>query len=262
MVKLMSMISFLLIITVLVIVALKMSGNGELVEKTSSTLVDKLGLINVNQSKDSFAKEALGWDIRDIKKKRVSTVREGKRRLQKMIDKLESVKIKNSVTSEGAKATKLESAEKQKFLLDSINEARSYLQNSAAVYPAIVKGRSYGSRRQLEAATADAIRKYNTLKRASTLRTNNTEYGEYVTVNIEKQLDMAYQIMELLDARLTLAEMQENQDEFEGVSKELDALSARANVIVSDGENTVLQLPQGFTDGQSRDASTIESFTP
>lgn len=58
MVKLMSMISFLLIITVLVIVALKMSGNGELVEKTSSTLVDKLGLINVNQSKDSFAKEA------------------------------------------------------------------------------------------------------------------------------------------------------------------------------------------------------------
>jgi hypothetical protein len=136
------------------------------------------------------------------------------------------------------------------------------LQNSAAVYPAIVKGRSYGSRRQLEAATADAIRKYNTLKRASTLRTNNTEYGEYVTVNIEKQLDMAYQIMELLDARLTLAEMQENQDEFEGVSKELDALSARANVIVSDGENTVLQLPQGFTDGQSRDVSTIESFTP
>ena len=55
----MSIVSFVLIIAVLAIVVLKMSGQGELVDKTSNTLVNKLGLSNVSQSKDAFAKEVM-----------------------------------------------------------------------------------------------------------------------------------------------------------------------------------------------------------
>ena len=128
-------------------------------------------------------------------------------------------------------------------------------------YPATIKGFTYANRRQLESAAAKAIRRYQTLKRASVLTANNPTHGEALTVNIEKRLDIAYQIMELLDARLALAEMQENGNEFNESNKELMALESRANVIVADGEEVVQQLPQGFTSGSNRDANTVNSFT-
>ena len=261
MAKMMSIVSFLLIIAVLAIVVLKMSGQGELVDKTSSALVGRLGLNDIKQSNDAFAKEALGWDIRDIKTKRVATVKAGKARLQKVIDDLEKIRLKNKVVTAGAEFKKSESQEEMKGLLDSIHAAQAHLKDPAAAYPATIKGFSYANKRQLESAAAKAIRRYQTLKRASTLKVNNPTYGDSVTVNIEKRLDIAYQIMELLDARLALAEMQENADEFNESNKELASLEARANVIVADGEEAVQQLPQGFTSGSDRDANTINSFT-
>lgn len=261
MTKMMSIVSFLLITAVLAIVVLKMSGQGELVDKTSSALVGKLGLGEMAQSGDAFAKEALGWDIREIKTKRVATVKAGKTRLQKVIDDLEKLRLKNKVATAGAEFKNEEAQEEMKGLLDSIHAAQAHLKDPAAAYPATIKGFSYANRRQLESAAAKAIRRFQTLKRASTLKTNNPAFGKAVTVDIEKRLDVAYQIMELLDARLALAEMQENGDAFNASNKELAALEARANVIVTDGEEAVQQLPQGFTSGSDRDANTINSFT-
>ena len=261
MTKLMSIVSFVLIIAVLAIVVLKMSGQGELVNKTSNTLVNKLGLSNVSQSKEAFAKEALGWDITEIRKKPVATVRAGKARLQKVIDNLEQIRLKNKVTTASAEYKKSESQEEMSGLLDSIHAAQAHLKDQEAAYPATIKGFTYANRRQLESAAAKAIRRYQTLKRASVLTANNPTHGEALTVNIEKRLDIAYQIMELLDARLALAEMQENGNEFNESNKELMALESRANVIVADGEEVVQQLPQGFTSGSNRDANTVNSFT-
>ncbi len=261
MTKLMSFFSFVLIIAVLAIVVLKMSGQGELVDKTSASIVNTLGLANASQSNDSFAKEALGWDITEIGKKPVATVKAGKARLQKVIDELETIRLKNKVSTANAEYKKSESQEEMNGLLDSIHAAQAYLKDPAATYPATIKGFSYANRRQLESAAAKAIRRYETLKRASTLTGNNPTQGEALTVNIEKRLDIAYQIMELLDARLALAEVQENGNVFNEINKELASLEARANVIVADGEEAVQQLPAGFTSGSDRDAHTVNSFT-
>ena len=261
MTKLMSIVSFVLIIAVLAIVVLKMSGQGELVNKTSNTLVNKLGLSNVSQSKGAFAREALGWDITEIRKKPVATVRAGKARLQKVIDNLESIRLKNKVATAGAEYKSTELQEEMQGLLDSIHAAQAHLKDPAATYPARIKGFSYANRGQLESAAAKAIRRYQTLKRASPLAINNPAYGNTLTVSIEKRLDIAYQIMELLDKRLALAEMQEYADQFNAANEELASLEAAAIAIVSDGEAAAQQLPSGFSSGSDRDANTVNSFT-
>jgi len=261
MTKLMSIVSFVLIIAVLAIVVLKMSGQGELVNKTSNTLVNKLGLSNVSQSKEAIAKETLGWDITEITKKPIATIKAGKARLQKVIDNLESIRLKNKVATAGAEDKSTESQEEMKGLLESIHAAQAHLKDPAATYPAIIKGFSYANRGQLQSAAAKAIRRYQTLERASTLIVNNKGAGESVTVNIEKRLDLAYQIMELLNARLVLAEIQENGAQFDVVKKELEKLGAQAGALVADGEALAQQLPSGFTSGSDRDADTVNSFT-
>lgn len=261
MTKLMSIVSFVLIIAVLAIVVLKMSGQGELVDKTSSTLVSKLGLSNASQSKESFAKEALGWDITEIRKKPLATVKAGKVRLQKVIDNLEDIRLKNKVATTGAEYKNTESQEEMKGLLESIHAAQAHLKDPAATYPARIKGFSYANRGQLESAAAKAIRRYQTLKRASTLAINNPAYGNTLTVSIEKRLDIAYQIMELLNNRLALAEMQEYGEQFNAANEKLASLEAAAIAIVSDGEAAVQQLPSGFSSGSDRDANTVNSFT-
>ena len=261
MTKLMSIVSFVLIITVLVIVVLKMSGQGELVNKTSTTLVKKLKIDNVSQSKSSFAKEALGWDITEITKKPLATVKAGKVRLQKVIDNLESIRLKNKVATTDADYKNTESQEEMKGLLESIHAAQAHLKDPAATYPAMIKGFAYANREQLQSAAAKAIRRYQSLKQAATLRINNKGYGGSVTVDIEKKLDFAYKIMESLDARLTLAEMQENGAQFDEIKKELEKLEAQIFTIIEHGESAAQQLPSGFTSGSERDANTVNSFT-
>lgn len=261
MTKLMSIISFALIIAVLAIVVLKMSGQGELVNKTSSTLVNKLGLSDASQSKDSFAKEVLGWDITEIRKQPLATVKAGKLRLQKEIDNLERIRLKNKVATTSAEYKNAESQEEMKGLLESIHAAQAHLKDPTATYPARFKEFSYANREQLESAAAEAIRRYQALKRASTLSTNNPAYGSTLTVSIEKRLDIAYQIMELLNNRLALAEMLEYGEQFNAANEKLASLEAAAIAIVSDGEAKVQHLPSGFSSGSDRDANTVDSFT-
>lgn len=258
--KLMPIVSFSLIIMVLVIVVLKMSGQGDLVNETSSALVKKLKQSGGSLNKEDFAKDALGWDVTEIKKKPLATVKAGKMRLQKVIDNLETIRLKNKVATTGAEHKSAESQEEMKGLLDSIHAAQAHLKDPTATYPALIKGFSYTNKGQLESAAAKAIRRYQALKRASSLSVNNPRYGNTLRVSIEKRLDIAYQIMELLDNRLALAEMQEYGEQFNAADEKFASLEAAAIAIVSDGEDTVQQLPTGFSSGSDRDANTVYTF--
>ena len=146
-------------------------------------------------------------------------------------------------------------------MLDSIHEAKAYLQNPTASYPVTIRSFTYARREQLESATARAIRRFETLRHASTLTNNNPAYGNSLSVAIAKRLDMAYQMLEVLDARLLLAEMEENKMAFGEIEKELANLDARVTVLLDDSEKAVTELPAGFTSESERDASTINSFS-
>lgn len=256
----MTFVSLALIITILAIVALKMTGQGEAVDAVSSKVVNKLGLIDPKQSKKDFAKEVLGWDITDIKNKPVATVKAGKVRLEKVIDELEQLRLKHKITTTEAEFKKSESDEEMKNLLDSIHVAKAYLQDPNSTYPANIQSFTYSNREQLETATARAIRRFETLKRSSTLKDNTPVYGNQLSATIAKRLDQAYQMLELLNARLMFAEMQENKLAFSEIDKELSKLTAVALTIVNDGEDAVTDLPAGFTSERERDKNTIDSF--
>ena len=261
MTKIMQNVAWALIITVLVIVVFKMSGHKEVVDSVSNKVVHKLGLVvDPNQSNQDFAKEALGWDLKDIKKKPVATVKAGKVRLLKVIDELEQLRLKNRITTKEAEINNNESEEEMKGLLDSIHKAKSYLKNPASTYPVRIRSITFASRGQLESATASAIRRYETLKSASPQKNNNKAYGDRLSAVIAKRLDMAYQMLELLDDRLRLAEMEENQMAFSEKDKELTSLEARASVILKDAEDAVIQLPSGYTNERERNEKTIDSF--
>ena len=261
MTKIMSFVSYALIITVLIIVALKMTGHKEVVDSVSTKVVNKLGLVvDPNQSKKDFAKEALGWDLTEIKNKPVATVKAGKVRLLKVIDELEQLRLKNRKTTKEAEIKNTESGQEMKELLDSIHEAKAYLQNPASIYPVRIKSITFANREQLESATASAIRRYETLKRASPLTSNNPVYGSSLSAVIANRLDMAYQMLELLDARLRLAEMEENKMAFSEIDKELNNLEARVDLLLEDAGKTVMQFPSGPANERERNAKTIDSF--
>ena len=262
MIKVMRFVSLALIIIVLAVVVLKMTGHGDAVDEVSTRVVHKLGLeLDPNQSKQDFAKEVLGWDLKDLKNKPVATVKAGKARLLTVIDELEELHRKNRTTTSEAEIKRREAEEERQGLLDSIHEAKAHLQNPACSYPVRIRSITYANREQLETATADAIRRYQTLKRASGLITNNPEYGNSLSALIAKRLDTAYQMLEVLDARLMLAEMEETQMAFSEKEKELLKLEAKVDLVLEDGEKTVRKMPAGATSERERNARTIDSFT-
>ena len=72
------------ILVVLVICAMNMLGLGDVVSGAGEAIRQKSGIVRKGKPQstvgtaDDFAKQALGWDIREVNKKPVATVKQGR----------------------------------------------------------------------------------------------------------------------------------------------------------------------------------------
>lgn len=258
--KLVSMVVWVLLIAVLAIVGLKLAGQGDIVDRAGTTLRQKLGAEGKNGSKADFAKEVLGWDIQDIAKKPVSVVRAGKARLQKMIDELEKLKLDSKKSAYETKLKNEDAESELQSLRESIRTAKQYLSNPNTVYPVRIKSYTFVNAEALRAAAGNSLARYNSLKRSSEYSsTAHTEArGMKLIAVINKRLNTAYELMQLLDSKLALAEVKELEGASSQYKEQLDKLESITQSILDEKDES--NLPSGFTSDAERIDAELDAF--
>ncbi len=183
---------------------------------------------------DEFAQKALGWDIRDISKKPVATVKEGLAKLEAKIDELE--RQKEQARAADRKASK-RSEEFEKELAarrQALVETREILLNQETKYPIRINTTLYSSREMLKESYDREKAKYESMKNSSTFEVNNSVRTAKIVMNIEGQIRTARSMKDLLVAKLAWAESQELGDAVEANDPVMKELESRAGAIFSD----------------------------
>ena len=217
------------------------------------------GTVAVSSERGDFAKESLGWDIVEIDKKPVAVVREGLRRLEKVIDDLNREKIRVGVAKEEALDVDDETKSEMTHLREVIEKGMALLRDETTPYPVQIKGMTYSDQHMLLVAVKKAQQRYTALKSASPVRRGTVERGDALRAEIEERLATAYGVKEILEARLAMAETDEVRKRLGASNDELRQLSTRAKALVSP-ENTAA-APGRYNGGDSRLLNDVSNFS-
>lgn len=261
--KLITTLLGLVILAVLVICVMNMLGLGDMVSDAGNTIREKAGTTKTATAKsraaettDDFAMQALGWDIRDVNKKPVATVKQGIEKLANKIDELQ--RLKEQIKAADRKAGKVSARDSQEVanLRDALRDAKAKLLDPNTVYPLKIKTYTYANREMLKASFDKMKSRYDSLKATSTYSGNNPARTAQVVMKIERQLRVARSMMDLLESKLAWAETSELDTKASANEKDLTEFSSRAEAILSDP----LDIPVGPATESERIEKELNDF--
>lgn len=240
--KLITTLLGFVILAVLVICVMNMLGLGDMVSGAGSTIREKAGATkraakpqsDEYEKTDDFATQALGWDIRDVNKKPVATIRQGIEKLSNKIDELQ--RLKEQTRAADRKAGKVDASDSQEVtdLRDALRDAKARLLDPNTVYPLRIKTYTYANREMLKASFDKMKSRYDSLKAASTYSKNNPAKTAQTLMKIERQLRTARSMKDLLESKLAWAETSELDAMASANEKDISEFSSRAEAIMSD----------------------------
>lgn len=220
---------------------------------------ERNGTAAVSSERGDFAMESLGWDIVEIDKKPVAVVREGLRRIEKVIDDLNREKIRVGVAKEEALDVDDETKSEMTHLREVIEKGMALLRDEATPYPVQIRGMSYSDQHMLLVAIKKAQQRFTALKSALPVRRGTVERGDALRAEIEERLATAYGVKEILESRLAMAETDEVRKRLGASNDELRQLSVRAKALVS-SESTA-EPPSRYNGGDSHLLNDVTTFS-
>lgn len=259
--KLITTLLGLVILTVLVICAMNMLGLGDMVSDAGNAIRQKAGTASRTPSKakgdsDDFASQTLGWDIREVQKKPVATVRKGIALLAEKIDELERLREQVKYTTRQAGRTGEKDAAELKNLRETLRDAKEKIIDPNTTYPLRIKTYTYANRDMLMASFSKMNARYQSLKATSVYTDNNPARAMQQELVIDGQIREARSAMDLLRAKLTTAEVMELEKATAKSGDELRRVSVPATTII----NEPVDLPVGPATVDERNEREVLNF--
>lgn len=251
----------LVILTVLVICAMNMLGLGDLVSDAGNAIREKAGTAprvqtQVSKEPDDFASKTLGWDVREVQKKPVATVKKGIALLEDKIDELERLREEIKYTARQAGRAKEKFNEELDGLRETLRNAKAKLTDPNTQYPLKIKTYTYSNREMLLASFSKMNARYQSLTNASTYSVNNPERAIQQELVIDRQIRAARSAMDLLKAKLTTAEIMELENATAKTEDELQRVTVPATTII----NEPVDLPVGPATVNERNEREVLDF--
>lgn len=206
--------------------------------------------------KSDYASQTLGWDVRDVHKQPVATVKKGIAVLRDLIDKLETRKSEIALRERRTGRRSERDSADLKGYKDLLIVMQNAYKNPDTTYPLDIKGYKYATKEELVASFGRVKSKYQSLK--NSYDPNIDAEAKRQKFLITQQLREARSALDLLNTKLAKAEGIEIGRGLEESRVQVDEMIGGAESIISERDDP----PSGSATLHESDLNDIMNFKP